>query len=106
MGSAMRALSQTTIAASAAQLRLTGSNQAHARRAAMMWKFQTPLVLGPANVSIPRGLASSAMRALSQTTIVASAAQLRLTGSNQAHARRAAMMWKFQTPLVLGPANV
>merc|ERR1711953_550844 len=104
--SAMRAHSQTTIVASAAQLRLTGSNQAHARRAAMMWKFQTPLVLGPANVSIPRGNASSAMRALSKTTIVASAAQLRLTGSNQAHARRATMMWKFQTPLVLGPANV
>merc|ERR1711862_1062351 len=104
--SAMPALSKTTIAASAAQVRVTGSNQAHAVRATMMWKFQTPLVLGPANVGIPRANASSAMRALSKTTIAASAAQVRMTGSNQAHAVRATMMWKFQTPLVLGPANV
>merc|ERR1712110_1390015 len=67
--------------------------------ATVMWKFQTLLVLGPASVGTPRANASSAMRALSKTTIVASAAQVRMTGSNQAHARHATM-WKFQTPLV------
>merc|ERR1719436_1889935 len=102
VSSAMRAHSQATTVASAGQVRLTGSNQAHALRAAMMWNFQTLA----ANVSIRRGNARSATRALSKATIVVCAAQVRATGSNQAHARPAAMMWQFQTPLVLGPANV
>merc|ERR1711862_810427 len=102
----MRALSKTTIVACGAQDRVIGSNQAHAMRATVMWKFQTPLVLGPASAGTPRANASSAMRALSKTTIVACAAQDRVIGSNQAHAMHATVMWKFQTRLVLGPASV